>query len=536
MSPSHRSPARSLLPLAIAALILAMVEAACTVAGGDSLDQTDAPGAGMELGVVTGGIYQVGPYSAEAQGLDTHAEPILCNLASLGTRWIRIQAPWYDTSDQTYRTIVDTAHRHGMRVLVVVPDNASGVSCVADGDEARTQQLLGGYVAALDQLAGGTFAGHEPDAWEITNESNAGDGACGNQPRLGGRVLARLVRAAWTWEDSRGHSELIVSGAPLNLYFDACNARDGGRCTDGEEVWWDAYLDAPEMTDGPRPFDYFGVHPYQVFSYDANDPGGTLPGWQDQLTRQLGALEARLQGRFGGRVPMFASEFGWQECPAGTRLCQPSEALQTEGMARAVQAMRQSGAVDVALWYNARDERPRDGTEGGAFGLRRAWDGTRYPVRLELSEALRDLAGGVPDACGGTPLDMGVGLAADGSTSQTIADCYARAGGAPAVGAPFDNGGSAYAHRWGPGLVQDFRGGTLGPSDCIAADSGGPALMVRGDIRAEYLRQGGMDGWLGAPTDEEHNPDSPCQDFAGGHISWDWGAGDFRGATGACPD
>ena len=102
-------------------------------------------------------------------------------------------------------------------------------------------------------------------------------------------------------------------------------------------------------------------------------------------------------------------------------------------------------------------------------------------------------------------------------------------GGAGAVGIPFDNGGSAYVHRWGSGVVQDYDSGPLGPSLCMHADAAATAFMVRGGIRDAYLSSGGGEGRLGFPQEDEHgSATGPYQRFAGGYITWDAAAGRFR--------
>ncbi|HUS63605.1 MAG TPA: hypothetical protein VMZ28_03640 [Kofleriaceae bacterium] len=516
-------------------LLLASVAlSSCSLSGIDGGEGAPTVGSVTSLGVVTGAIYQVDDMSATAEALDTHAGPILCELASLGADWIRIQAPWYATTDATYRFIVDEAHRRGLRVLVVVADGVSGMACVGDDDPARIETFARAYVAGLDRLATTTFAGHEPDAWEITNEPNVNDPACGGAFRVGGRALASVLRAVWDWKVGRGRRELIVSGGTLNIDHDACSDRDADGCLDGEEVWWDEYLYAPAMTDGPRPFDLFGIHPYQSHSYREadlargcaeDDRGGAcvgLPQWEADLRQRLASLREKLDERFGAPTRFFASEFGWQVC-AGRPMCAPSEALAAEGLRRAVAAFDASGAVSVALWYSARDVMPRDAAEETAsFGLRRAWDGVRHPIRLDLAESFRDEAGGDPAACWPSAHDIGVGVDQDGAYHPAIADCFARNGSTAGAGSPFGNGGTAYVHRWGPAAVQDLRGGYLGPSLCVHRDGAPAAVMVRGDIRLEYIRQGGALGWLGFPlADEVTTVSGQCQRYEHGHIAWD---------------
>ena len=99
-------------------------------APGDTLPLGDAPvsvdahavASSVSLGLVTGGIYQ-----ATQQSISTDSDAFFCEMNALGTRWIRIQLDWPDTSDETYRKIIDAAHQRGIRVVALV----AGSTCAA---------------------------------------------------------------------------------------------------------------------------------------------------------------------------------------------------------------------------------------------------------------------------------------------------------------------------------------------------------------------------------------------------------------------
>src|SRR5439155_3865356 len=116
-----------------------------------------------------------------------------------------------------------------------------------------------------------------------------------------------------------------------------------------------------------------------------------------------------------------------------------------------------------------------------------------------------------------------------------IYDAFVAAGGAPKLGAPFDNGGTIYVHAWGAGKVQDFDSGSLGPSTIAQADatpSGTDwwkkAYAISGGIRAAWFLLGGGPTF-GYPMEAEHaGPGGTVQTFENGCIGPD-GSGGYDG-------
>src|SRR5207248_5307560 len=62
------------------------------------------------------------------------------------------------------------------------------------------------------------------------------------------------------------------------------------------------------------------------------------------------------------------------------------------------------------------------------------------------------------------------GKKSDGTTSTAILNYYNGNGGRASNGSPYDNGGSAWAHVWDYGYVQDYDGGSIGR--CAIFDTG----------------------------------------------------------------
>jgi hypothetical protein len=493
----------------------------------------------LPLGVVTGAIYDTGSsdFAAGEPVFSTHADEIACDIANLGARWIRIEAGWDNTGDAVWADIVRAAHAKGLRVIAVL----SGYHCPDSASSAidmfyRSPQ---DYVTRLRALTGpgGPFYQEPPDAWEIINEPNIEDSMCAlPQPfRVPANAYVDIVRAAWEWKKAEGRSELLIAGAPLGTAL--------------KEPWWQGMFESMlvDAAGGDRPFDRFGVHPYNSHWLDTENPA-TIPQWQCDTRDSLTELDRKLDciyttggsrgcldigGENNACVPsevpaspgpgaLIATEFGYQVCPGpgadNAAKCVDGDAGAADMLEASVRAMANSGAVTDALFYNYRD----DAAAGGArHGLRRRWNGDSNRLRLDLADRFRRLAGSGGDrGCFSRSADMGVGRSPEGAIDIAIVSCHQRHRGAAAAGSPTDNGGSAYVHDWAPGdPVQDFAGGTLGPNICMRRSGWSTAYMVRGGIRDKYLEIGGGPGPLGYPiADEADDGAGPYQLFERGRI------------------
>lgn len=379
------------------------------------------------LGLVTGGIY-----TDVEQPLSTSSDAFASELGRLGARWIRMEAGWFGTPPEVYRTIVQKAHAQGVKVLVVVPHGVvltpgadPNLVCAKDDNPQSIDAFAAAYVQALDKLANETFVGALPDAWEILNEPN--DSGCSTDgQRMGGNVVAWLLRRVWEWKSQKGRKELIVSPGVLATYFDA-----------SDQPWWKHYLGSTAWAAGPRPFDYFGIHPYDMFSYSRSciesrkACDGSLATWSAQVKDRLTRLRTKVdQVTASQGTPMFVTEFGWQAKPdcGENDNCVNSTALTAAGMGAAMEAMR--GVVEIALWYDYRND------PGGGFGLRSGWDAGagRYPAKRDMWNTFATLAGGPggnPDAAWGAspPVTPPNACKVD---PEIVIDC------GPAVGRPAD--------------------------------------------------------------------------------------------------
>jgi hypothetical protein len=325
------------------------------------------PNPNMEMGIVTGGIYSWRSADEPAiinQPLLDYADQIFSEFKGMGGKWVRIEANWKDNYDGQYTFIADKAHSYGLKVIVVVTAGKKGPYCTWNGSR---DEWLNDYVAELNRLATQVFfkrglLNAQADAFEIMNEPNQFDSSAlectgTGRFRMDGDSFAWLLRFVWNWKNSAQRPEKIISGGTISTYYNSPT-----------EPWWNQFFASGAFFPvyGARPFDYFGVHPYNDFT-----PAGT---WQTETQQMLVGLAAKLDivTRASG-TRLFATEVG---------------DYRASRMQEAINACRNSGVVEAALWYDYRDDHP------GGFGLRYGWNGTSHPAKIDMWSKFKTLAGG----------------------------------------------------------------------------------------------------------------------------------------------
>ncbi len=120
-------------------------------------------------------------------------------------------------------------------------------------------------------------------------------------------------------------------------------------------------------------------------------------------------------------------------------------------------------------------------------------------------DASFDVAEGGLDATADADPCGVVGCEASHVFHPRIRKAFDRLGGAKALGAPTDNGGTEWVHAFGPGMVQDFAGGAEGPVILAESSSGATwaseAYAIRGALRTAWLARGGGPG-VGYPIED----------------------------------
>lgn len=346
--------------VAVASAIVVLT--ACNVDSAPPDDQLVSP-VPFQLGLVSGAFYD-----EHAQPFKTDAPQIMCELDQLGARWLRIEAAWRATSNETYQTIIREAHLRGIKVLGLVNDWYCGSEAPGAPDA-----WIAGYVQKLAMQLDGALAG--VDAVEILNEPN---GTCKDGGWLvGPNAFSWLLRRVWEWKSTRPDlsSVAIVAGAPVD--------------TNIHDPWWQGLLRSGAWEHGVRPFDYIGVHPYNASHFrDGTWKSFTISGLRDVSNLYWGLT--------GVQTPLIATEIGWQAPCSGHDMCVATDDQVAVAMQVAADAMRESGVVAAALWYDYRND--EEGADMQQYGLRARYDAAagRYPAKMPVWNEFAELAGRLP--------------------------------------------------------------------------------------------------------------------------------------------
>lgn len=371
----------------------------------------------VTLGLVTGGIYEDDPADQVFRSFKQDGDRIFNEFAGLGVKWIRIEARWRTVTDETYRNIIRKARQKNIKVIVLLAGDEFGrfTGRNPNGQAENLDQFIDRYRNELNRLMTSVFNAPDtrPDALEITNEPNQVDKTTPSGSRLGGNEFAWLIRRVWEWKIQKGWPD-IISGGTISTYFDSAT-----------EPWWGQFFDSGAWRDiqGTRPFNYFGVHPYNPFSIDPGPIQSPNPfdnngqpyntnvfgAWKNttkDLLKRLATKLDRVTGTSGTKL--FVTEFGWTMpnpaqpgSPKYTYVplknCVMSLEQEAAGMAAAVQAFDESGVVSAALWYSYRNSFDHVHNEIERYGLRRLYNpgSNNYEHKPGVWQRFKQLAGGV---------------------------------------------------------------------------------------------------------------------------------------------
>jgi hypothetical protein len=233
-------------------------------------------------------------------------------------------------------------------------------------------------------------------------------------------------------------------------------------------------------TYGSYPLDAVGQHIY------INGGGGVSTSW---FGTYLDYVHNVLTTWEGGGTPKktWLTEFGW-----GTDGV--SEATQSSNLNAAYGVIRNKAYVASGLWFQL-DDNPGANMYWGLFrsNLTKKPSWTTFNSRNTYQ-----------------------GKRSNGVTVTAILNKYNSSGGLAANGSPYDNGGTAWAHWWDYGYVQDFDGGNIGK--CAIFDTG---YRVQMGFWETYL-QGSNHTHLRFPTSDEFPFGAGTrQNFQGGYMTWD---------------
>ncbi|HEX8704688.1 MAG TPA: hypothetical protein VF815_38000, partial [Myxococcaceae bacterium] len=293
------------------------------------------------------------------------------------------------------RRVIEKAKAKNIKVLATLPARY----CDADNNQAQVDAFTTAYKNDVIARVNDTFSGSAAvDAFEFGNEPNVLDTGCPDgvsRFRVAPNAFAWLLRSMWQWKTSNSRPELVVSGGLFNTYT--------------TEPYWSGLFSSAAFTGfpGTRPFDYFGIHPYNNDYIDKPCIDAELTtcfyNWKVKTNSGLKAVANRVNqatGTTGSKL--FATEFGFQLAICNTDNCVLNTFQQAAGYHAAGEALVNSAVTPLAIWNGYRDE----GTD--RFGVRGQWDAQNntYTPRVATWNKFYSLAGGMgntrPEACWAT--------------------------------------------------------------------------------------------------------------------------------------
>ena len=261
-------------------------------------------------------------------------------LTELGADWVRMSVSWSDEVEPrkgTYNvsrfdSAIDIARNAGYRVILMVEESPSWAH---DGTNKNSPPRDNADLADFMGFLAARYAG-KVEAYEVWNEPNL----------------------SWAWPSGPNPAEYAHM---LRTVSPAIRAADpsakvvfGGVARNDYQYLEGAYAEIPNLGDY---FDVMATHPYV---YNGGAPEGV---WLDPNGRiNKGAFSAYREVRatmdsYGDTKPIWFTEFGWSTATAGTGWnlgVTPQQ--QADYLTRALQCVEQHSYVEVATWYNLRNE------------------------------------------------------------------------------------------------------------------------------------------------------------------------------------
>ncbi|MBP3964156.1 hypothetical protein [Paenibacillus lignilyticus] len=427
-------------------------------------------------------------------------------LADSGAGFVRLNfrlGPY--TSDtaafySTYDTIVNRLRSKGLQVIGLI-SNESWPGTQSDWTNNNAENTPGGdgYNNFIDQFGylAGRMAGHYDGVikyWEIWNEPNC----WGSNPSPGvytgcsfiypSNFAAMLGHVYTQMKYYNNYDVEVISGGIFG--HDIAGYSSGGS---GADYLSDTYYEGTtvgswnwiQSNAGSYPLDHIGQHIYI-------DQGGSVSTTQlNNYINYVHSAYAAYEGS-GTTKKIFMTEIGWTTDAV-------SEAVQASNITAAYNVMKASPYIQSGVWFYLQDEPSLSygifkSSGLGSSDKKTGWTNFRNATAYE-------------------------GKLSGGTTNTNILNYFNSHGGMATNGSPYDNGGSAYVHYWDYGYVQDYDGGSIGPSAIMTSGSG--TFQVRNGFWQTYL-QGTNHTYLQFPTSDEFAYGSGTrQNFQGGYMTWD---------------
>lgn len=295
-------------------------------------------------------------------------------IAGAGARIVRVDVGWSSLEEREkgryerwyldrLDTLVDTAERHGVDLLLTVTDSPCWASSAPDSvkqdcDGSWWDREVQRYAPVDPRDYADALAflvrryGNRVAAWEIWNEPNSQTYfKADDQPA----AYARIVRAAYPAAKAADPSSTILAGslaeAPAEFVEDLFRHGIGGH------------------------FDAFSIHPY---AGDASPHDPLTDRWiKNSFARGVPSVRDVLL-RHGEDKPIWLTEFGWSTSTIrGDQAWRNgvSEQTQARYTEEALAKVRDWPYVPVAIVFELVDERDDPGDRESNFGLlRHGWE------------------------------------------------------------------------------------------------------------------------------------------------------------------
>ena len=422
-------------------------------------------------------------------------------MAQSGAGWIRLHfrfGPYTSDTAQfysTYDTIVNRLRSRGLQIVGLM-SNESWPGSQTDWQANNWENTGGdGYNTYIDGFgyAFARMASHWQSSvkyWEIWNEpncwnSNPSPGVylgcsyiypsnfaallthCHSQVHFYNNIPVTVISGGLFGHDISGFSSGNAGADYLSSTYNV------GINNTGKFAWTMA-------TYGQYPLDAIGQHIY------INQGGAVSSTWFGTYLDYVHSVLTSWEGA-GSSKKTWMTEFGWTTASV-------SESTQSSNLGTAYNVMNGKNYLKSGLQFQMDDNPP-----GNAYyGLFRS-DLTKKPSWTTFNSKTTYQ-----------------GKRSNGVTVTAILNYFNNNGGMSVHGSPYDNGGTAWAHWWDYGYVQDFDGGSIG--QCAIFDTGHRVAM---GFWQTYL-QGGNHSYLRFPTSDEYGYGAGTrQDFQGGYMTWD---------------
>ena len=272
-------------------------------------------------------------------------------LKELGARWVRLHVQWRDAEPvkgsydparfAEYDNAVKVARAAGAKVLFMIYEAPAWASGSSSSNVPRNPAEYAAFVRYMAQRYRG-----QASAYEIWNEPG--------HPRF------------WsTGRDPVAYTKLLAAAYPAIKGADP----DATVLLGGLSSYDYKFLDDVYAAGGRGSFDAVALHPYTDCGisplttwYDSAGKlyGFAFPGYREVRKRMLA---------LGDDKPLWFTEMGWtttsESCNTGAWTSGVSEATQADYLTKAWDTMAKDPYVQVAFWYNLRNEvGERDHVEG----------------------------------------------------------------------------------------------------------------------------------------------------------------------------